>query len=183
VTGWVGPVAELGTPRRSRTSHGKRTEGKSPWTEEDLVAFAQAGGSPPSKVQAVGGAVAQDNLVGGGRRRSRPRGRAGARAGTSAKRFRGELERAELPGDRFAGLVGPRARGSGPWWAQFQPDLAVERARSPRDTPSASSPPTVPACRSATRTSDDGSGQSVVSPSREPVLPAHCRARVDSYGS
>jgi hypothetical protein len=75
--------------------------------EEDLVALAQRQAAR-QQVQAVGGAVAQDDLVGG--RADEPAQGAPQTRRRLGEAIRGEFERADLPGDRFAGFVGRDAR-------------------------------------------------------------------------
>ena len=98
--------------------------GEVPVDEEDLVALAQRQAAR-EQVQAVGGAVAQDDLVGG--RADEPAQGAPEPRRHLGEAFRGELERPDLPGNRLAGLVGRDARQR-PLVGAVQPDLAVEGA-------------------------------------------------------
>src|SRR5262249_6068356 len=98
--------------------------GKVPVDEQDLVALAQRQAAR-EQVEAVGGAVAQDDLV-GGRAEEPPQGAPEPRRHLG-EAFRGEFERANLPGNRFAGFVGRGARQR-PLVGTVQPDLAVEGA-------------------------------------------------------
>src|SRR5262249_49465619 len=134
--------------------------GGGPVGGQHLVALAQRK-AVGEQVHAVGGAVAEDDLVGG--HPEEPAQGAPQPRRHLCEAFRGELERADFPGDRLAGLVGRDARQR-PLVGAVQPHLAVEGAEVrviPRLHPSTNHVRLRPASQ----------------------FPCYCRARVDSYES